>query len=689
LFVIMHLGVIISAQAPYGNYLPLAPGQYVINADSSRPAGASAFPKFLATDTFTIEFYYKLNAASQNVSSLVGVGPAVYIQEFGGYRILCSYSGSFQNVVCNFDFDSPSIYEWTHVVMEFIPWAGNTHRCFVASNGIFNGWADMDNSLFSNMFTANKDMYLGGGYSNLFTVPYNLNCFNGLIDEFRVSNTSRYHLDIGTPYTVPTSEFISDAQTKCLLHFNGSPTDTVVQDASLNNRDFRIRRYNFIQDTIGAYTTKGFVDADTICYGDQVFSQGGDVYSWSPSFGLSNSSIANPMFYLNDTTITYYVTITNTPLSYTTTDTITLTTLPVVSLGPDITACTGTNSVLLSVPGIFSDVYWLSDYSTNLTFSTDTAGLFGVIVNISAGCFSSDEIQVDFMNDYYIEGTAFKSDSTTMPFTYVYFINADTDNVVLNLDSVLTDASGNFSKTVLFDPFYILLAPDSVSYPDQLPVYYDTSLYIQNAVHISILCDTLNTNIYAQAGVNPGGPCIAGGTVVYNGRAVNGDPVIHLKIILINSAGDPVDYTFTNDTGYFVFNNLPTGDIKFYVDYMGVNNLIAPHVNLTTMQDFSNLPFELFPDRLLLLGVPNVGIENINESIPFSVYPNPSTEKITVVMENIVGNNFRILDLCGRAKVFSTINDNRQIDISSFPAGMYCLEINTPNGIRSARFIKQ
>ena len=63
--------------------------------------------------------------------------------------------------------------------------------------------------------------------------------FAGHIDEFRVSNTSRYQ----TTFTAPTGIFQGDANTKLLLHFEGADTQTYIEDWSggesfTDNEDF-------------------------------------------------------------------------------------------------------------------------------------------------------------------------------------------------------------------------------------------------------------------------------------------------------------------------------------------------------------------------------------------------------------------------------------------------------------------
>jgi hypothetical protein len=688
LFCAFNICLLIHAQAPYGNYLPLAQGQYCVNADTCAPAGAAHFAAAGTLDTITVEFYYKLNEAAHNTNSLLNIGTALYINEIDGYHQLFEYGGSNSNVVSNLYPDNSIIYEWNHVVLEFVPYSGTEHHCWFAVNGQRYGYINLENSDLANFFGPNRDIWLGAAYGSTFSIFYNLNDFTGYMDEFRVSSNPRYNLYLSPTYTVPTSEFATDAFTTCLLHFNGSPTDTVAYDASGNNRNFKIVRNNFTQDTIGVYTYYGFVDQDTVCYGEQVFIQGGDVYHWEPSFGVSDTTIFDPAIYLIDTTITYTVSITNTLLSYTYVDTITLIGQPIIGLATDTTVCTGVSSIALQVDPDFNDVFWSESGSTNYSDTFTTTGTYTVDANFFSGCYSHDVISINFLDSFFVDGFTYQSDSTPLPSTWIYFIDADSDNVIHHIDSTLSAIDGSFSAVVGFPHFCILVSPDSSLYPNQLPVYYDTALYIQNAIYVDVLCDTLHTNIYAQAGVNPGGPCIAGGTVVYNGRVINGDPVTHLKIILMNSSGEPIDYTFTNDTGYFVFNNLPAGNIKFYVDYMGVNNGLAPGINVSTMQDFSQLHFELFPDKLIMLGVPNVGLEEDMDFSKINLYPNPADQFVFVNIKEPEGVKYMILDSYGRTLLSSTLGKEGMMDISAFNSGIYYIRFNLGEQQKVAKLLK-
>src|SRR5687767_1970265 len=110
--ILLVSGIPLFAQAPYGNFLPLAPGQYCVNADTCVPAGANRFSAAAAWDTITVEFYYKLNEAASNVSSLLNIGPLLFINDLDGYHQYFEYSGGNVNQVTNLYPDQSAVYEW-------------------------------------------------------------------------------------------------------------------------------------------------------------------------------------------------------------------------------------------------------------------------------------------------------------------------------------------------------------------------------------------------------------------------------------------------------------------------------------------------------------------------------------------------------------------------------------------------
>jgi gliding motility-associated-like protein len=124
----------------------------------------------------------------------------------------------------------------------------------------------------------------------------------------------------------------------------------------------------------------------------------GNTYSWSPTTGLSNPNIANPLASPTVTT-TYYVTATNG--CYTTTDTITVVVhpLPVITVSPDVTVCPGDSVDLFASGGV--EYNWSPPGGVddpNVADPTATVGqttVFTVYVTNQFGCLDSSTVTVN------------------------------------------------------------------------------------------------------------------------------------------------------------------------------------------------------------------------------------------------------------------------------------------------------
>jgi len=84
----------------------------------------------------------------------------------------------------------------------------------------------------------------------------------------------------------------------------------------------------------------------------------------------------------------------------------------------------------------------------------------------------------------------------------------------------------------------------------------------------------------------------------------------------------------------------------------------------------------------------HVGIEETNVS-DFVIYPNPSQSIFNI--QNLKNENLQIrtLNLQGKEVVsFKSRNPNIQIDLESFPSGIYLLEITSDKGKTTQKVIK-
>ena len=172
------------------------------------------------TGDYTVEGYFYFNSvAAQSVlfdfraGASTDVAPVVYIDTGGGLRF---YSYSLNRIT------GPTLTtgQWYHIAVSRT--AGTT-RLFV--NGVSQGtpWVDITN------YGVAKPLVIGSAWNG----AQNL---NGYVDEFRVSTTARYSADFGAL----TAEFVSDANTVLLLHFNNAVDEsTIIVDDTLIAQDLR------------------------------------------------------------------------------------------------------------------------------------------------------------------------------------------------------------------------------------------------------------------------------------------------------------------------------------------------------------------------------------------------------------------------------------------------------------------
>ncbi|SVA80328.1 uncharacterized protein METZ01_LOCUS133182, partial [marine metagenome] len=170
------------------------------------------------TGAFTVEFF-------MNLSGLMtghGGSPSVMGQRSSGtsrWSIYQSRSGlSFYSAnggdgTVDMDTSDVVINQWYHIA-------------FVRNGDVFTWYIDGVED------TSYTDAYTIPDVGALMYVGYNGDTsygeFDGYMDEIRISNVARYTAD----FTPPTSEFVSDANTKLLIHSNTTMGSTTFDDSS-------------------------------------------------------------------------------------------------------------------------------------------------------------------------------------------------------------------------------------------------------------------------------------------------------------------------------------------------------------------------------------------------------------------------------------------------------------------------
>jgi uncharacterized protein (TIGR02145 family) len=83
------------------------------------------------------------------------------------------------------------------------------------------------------------------------------------------------------------------------------------------------------------------------------------------------------------------------------------------------------------------------------------------------------------------------------------------------------------------------------------------------------------------------------------------------------------------------------------------------------------------------------GVQNHDLMEPFGIYPNPSKDMVTIQLANSLEMDLTIYSLSGKVMIQQLLSQlETSIDISSLPAGVYILSVQSPLGKWQKRFVK-
>ena len=300
----------------------------------------------------------------------------------------------------------------------------------------------------------------------------------------------------------------------------------------------------------------------TVCIGSSttLTATGGTTYSWLPNTGLSSTTIANPV--ANPTLTTdYTVTVTNNGCSKDDVVRVNILSAPIANAGSDKNVCFGLTTTLNASGG----TTYLWSPATGLSSNTIANPVVNTTVNITytvsvsnGGCASTDVVNVNVLS---------------LP-----LVNAGSDKVICNGDSVILNGSGGvtytWSPTNYFDGFTnhsVIDFPNSVS-PKVFPYLGGTTVYTLTASNGSCTAsDVVNVTMVAPPSPNAGSDvaiCI-GNSVGLNasgGTSYTWTPAVNISNAnIFNPIVNPtssINYTVLVSNGICVRNDVVTVTVE-------------------------------------------------------------------------------------------------------------------------------
>ena len=141
----------------------------------------------------------------------------------------------------------------------------------------------------------------------------------------------------------------------------------------------------------------------------------------------------------------------------------------------------------------------------------------------------------------------------------------------------------------------------------------------------------------------------------------------------------------TDAVGKWVRLDLPTSLLATIKNGKNQFAISAPGITGSKVKFTDASDPELAPVLNLKLGASYASVNDVTISNAV-VYPNPTTGKVTIQVNNSVSDIF-VTDLTGRKVEFKIIDSN-SIDISSLPEGLYMLNFMNNNQIQSKKILK-
>jgi len=161
-------------------------------------------------------------------------------------------------------------------------------------------------------------------------------------------------------------------------------------------------------------------------------------------------------------------------------------------------------------------------------------------------------------------------------------------------------------------------------------------------------------------------------TYNYNGIAYNGASGVEPRT-------STIQYYPYNSSSFTEQMNLP-------MDLRGIANL-SNNVRYIAGGMLDN---QIVSNKTYLLAYRTVGIKGISKATTFQLYPNPTSEQANLIFKKKEKKIISLIDLMGK-EIFTTSNNTLklQLDVSSYPKGIYFIKVTTESESSSQKIVIQ
>ena len=346
------------------------------------------------------------------------------------------------------------------------------------------------------------------------------------------------------------------------------------------------------------------------------------------------------------------------------------------------------------------------------------AGFYQGTVNFDIGAgmanrVSSSNTQDIFFAKYRPGGTSTISgniyDDLGNPVTigdvYLYTQFTNDGNAAMHLvDITSIQTGGDYSFFEVYEDSYLVLAiADSLTYPLLAATYFSDSTHWEQAdtIFITSPFTSISTATINMRGLQQftGSASLSG--IVVEGEGydrIAGTPISGTPIGLDHDPGGIIAQTTTDLNGKYVFNNIPVGCYKIYVNIPGLPMDSTYHKCIDSLDNFPNLNFIADSGSIYIDPTPTAIGQIASPKIKMQVYPNPykgvTSIEFTLVSANRV--QLEVYNLLGE-KVCELLNEQKQAGIikcrfnsaeTGLKAGIYLLKLKVGEEIKTIKIVQ-
>lgn len=241
-----------------------------------------------------------------------------------------------------------------------------------------------------------------------------------------------------------------------------------------------------------------------------------------------------------------------------------------------------------------------------------------------------------------------------------------------------------------------LMLPSTSAYANQfVPTYFGNTIFWQNADNLSLFNDLSHEHIYLKEEKDfdqtIGNAFISGNIDnSSNPTQTNSNAVI----LLLNAQGQAVDYTLSNASGNFQFENIPFGNYYITSDITGLKRIPMPIELSNTTDSITNV--QLFIHPQIVMGFMDHPLEDSYEKLNIDLYPNPAQHNIHIQVPRNDNYTVEVYNVLGRKTIekrnqWISTESPLTLSLDALPSGVYLLHlIGDDKSVFAARkFIKR